>query len=252
MTQDLGVVVKGIQLSTDLELNQDRSCVRTKKDPTKWPIDDENSKGLSLPLQNPPIFSHVPSPILPAAPIAYVYRAPVVGVPSGIISPVRFCPQLIPIASTPISAVASVAPLANGGDLLNPNVPEFVPKAVNKVDEIQKKQSETSASDKSHKPETLKSKLEDNQPALKSDSSNLSAKDDDDTKVVVGGLTEAQVEELWQEVKKKPKPVTRVKRRLQSVDGSELEMNGVQFQFEEEADPPSARTRTYSSSRYSV
>jgi hypothetical protein len=252
LTQDFAVVVKGIQMSPELEMNEDRSCVRTKKKPTYWPIDNKNSAGLPMPPQTP-MFPRISQPLMPSAPIAYVYRTPIVAVPTtGIIPPVPLAPPLIPL-----SAPITVAPSVSTGEMLNPNVPEFIPKAVSKSDESKTDVKKGNPENKSPKPETPESDAAgDNQANVKSETNHDSkAKDEEKSKITVGGLTEAQFDELWQEVKKKPKPVTRVKRRLPSVDGGELDFNNVQFQFEEDEQsqsPAPARTRTYSSSRYSV
>ena len=101
MTQDYGVALTAIRKSSELELREDMSCVRTLKNPTKWPI-------LDTVLPPPPVAPHPPM-MMPLS--------------SGIGIP-------LPTGKPRL--------LSESGEMLNPNVPEFVPKsaAADSNDEI--------------------------------------------------------------------------------------------------------------------
>jgi len=92
ITLDYGLVLTAIRQSKELELRKDMSCVRTINNPTKWPILDS---------------------VLPPPP-----RQPVMMVPlsSG---------GLIPL---PKYELVNKIITENGGEMLNPNVPEFIPR----------------------------------------------------------------------------------------------------------------------------
>jgi len=92
MTQDYGLVLTAIRSSTELELREDMSCVRTFKDPMKWPILD----------------TVVPPPPVPAFPTMMVPLSSGIG---------------IPLPATQVKSLEN-------GDMLNPNVPEFVPREI--------------------------------------------------------------------------------------------------------------------------
>jgi hypothetical protein len=228
MTQDLSVVVKGIQASKELELDEDSTSVRPKHEPEQWPLDDENIMELPAPK-----FAHPPV-MMAYAPIIPGFSLPITIPASGNVH-------------VPIMA------LSPGSEMLNPNVPEFVPlmKVPIENEELAKK-----------KP-TLPPPVRDNKQKT-DDNDNQSQKDKKTVLVSTaktnstGPATDAsklsptksnpEVEVSWQEVKKKPKPVSKQgRRRLTSVDDDQT-----QFAFEEDTDLAPSRTRTYSSNRYSV
>ncbi|XP_021951694.1 la-related protein 1 isoform X2 [Folsomia candida] len=284
MTQDMLVVIKGMQASNVLELNADSTCVRTKNDPEKWPIEDEALKELPalqfLPAHPPMVVAYtaplspVPGIILPPIPAAARYSSPIQIFPLPM--PVHHIPPISGMAHSP------------GSETLNPNVPEFVPM----INTVPKNTDEEAAAASSQsvqsttKPITIQNNNpspreektgKDNHQISKSEnekqtvpknasttnvttaqiekdnvtnakSNNSSSSNKNTNKKADTNNPNKEVEVSWQEVKKKPKPVSKVRRRLPSMDGD----GETQFMFEEDLDLPPARSRTYSSGRYSV
>lgn len=116
---------------------------------------------------------------------------------------------------------------------LNPNVPEFVPKAL-----------PTTPSPPPSKETTDEVKTE-----------------QEDKVSETNNVNESSLEESWKEVKRKPKPVVNKDRKRSSLSFSSaadapnrdyLNSEELAFQFEEDTLEYSARGRNFSSSRYSL
>jgi la-related protein 1 len=264
MIQDLILVRKGIQLSTDLELSPDSTSVRTKNEPTKWPIEDEAGKDLpKFAPSHPPLLMTYPQPPLQPTQLGISAISPILP-GSSIISPViGFSPIPIPVYS-PMTPPVSV-PLIPV-EMLNPNVPEFVPSVIkvpnnDKDSSPEKATTTTTPATKQLQPSNLDKTVVkmDNQKIqiIKKevvDEKQTTVQKVEKIKDKVSpekiNKSKSEVEVSWQEVKKKPKPVS--KRRLTSIEGGGDADYQTQFMFEEDVDLPPARARTYSSGRYSV
>ena len=122
MTQDYGLVLAAIRQSSELELRKDMSCVRTVKNPTKWPILDT---------------------VGPPHPVAN-HHPMMMPLPSGIGIPL------------PTGKPRS---LYESGEMLNPNVPEFVPKSAASAsnDEIKSEERTLDENRDAISPEPLRS-----------------------------------------------------------------------------------------------
>lgn len=234
MTQDLSVVIKGIQVSNDLELSGDSTCVRTKLNPSKWPIEDENIKELPPPNSSKFVPIHAPGSVMMA------YGPPILPIPVGAFSP----PIVVPIIPVPVPVLAR----SPGSEMLNPNVPEFVPLHKVPIEEEEKKDDNNDNQNQTKKENptvsTAKKPVEIRTEHIQTSFAK--------TTIAPTPKPHPEVEVSWQEVKKKPKPVSKCRKRVTSVDGGDGDYNQTQFAFEDDAELAPERTRTYSSSRYSV
>ncbi|CAL8132562.1 unnamed protein product [Orchesella dallaii] len=154
----------------------------------------------------------------------------------------------IATAPAPTASGSNNASIAIAGvsaeEILNPNVPEFIPKTVNMAIPNEIKEEGSNEDDDSVviiEAEARKTEQEPEKLVLKK-SENVD-----------------ELEESWREVKKKPKPVVNREKKRSSLSFSEVSSSvfrseELAFQFEEEADAReySARGRNFSSSRYSL
>jgi len=248
MTQDYGLVLTAIRKSSELELREDMSCVRTVKNPTKWPILDT----VGPPLQG----ASAPPMMMPLS--------------SGIGIPFPTGKQ---------------RSLSENSEMLNPNVPEFVPKSAatsstsndeNKsestlvenhngiatqqmIDNATREEVVTENFQHVHKSENQGSKTVRTEVVMsvektesKVTEAGLMKSQSSDTAVHSGDEFEGEDDDaVWLEVKRKPR-VSVGKTKIRSA--SEYQGNAADelaFQFDEDLNLPS-RQRNYSSSRYSL
>lgn len=142
LTADINIIITAIHESDKLDLI-DEYKVRTKTDPTKWPIDpadvgnnhyQSNAAPVSaapvdpLPDMKPelrpvvPVASKILSSI-PPPPMPRNFRTQAAQQPA-----INKVPTIVPAASeVPLAPVTAKTPTAAESENLNPNVPEFIP-----------------------------------------------------------------------------------------------------------------------------
>ncbi|CAG7721109.1 unnamed protein product [Allacma fusca] len=238
MTLDYGLVLTAIRKSNELQLREDMSCVRTITNPTKWPILDT--------VVPPPLVTPHPPMVMPLS--------------SGIAIPL------------PTGKPRS---LSENGEMLNPNVPEFVPKSSIAAAYSGDERIEDSFLEPLNGMSTnaVDSKNEEPQPEsppfehkLKQGASGgtdgESVKNDKTeepalvaaSKPIISNSAQANEMEglqAWQKVKRKPRPSTGKSMRKSFTSENSLAGEELEFQFDEDLNIPS-RQRNYSSSRFSL
>lgn len=212
LTLDVTVVVEAVQASSTLEFCKDTLKIRTKTDPTKWPIEAVNAT--DEPATAAVVLNLVATPLtsIPPPPQVRAGRRP--SKPS--LNPAEPTAAPTTVAADQITAAAGTA-----DDHLNPNVAEFVPDLA--------KTATTSTADATNALTATKT-----------------------TAAETGTVTPAKVpqgeepNELWKEVKRRAKPAaaahTDVKEAVvPSKKASEKEE--LDFQFDEELDISSSGGR---------
>ncbi|XP_071452706.1 la-related protein 1 isoform X2 [Hetaerina americana] len=270
LTLDLSLIIQAIQESELLEL-VDGVKVRTKVDPTKWPIPDT--------IMVPQVVGQATAPAVIGGPLvgmplgpqttpSAIQEYPVIPTTNGIDS--------YPSSNADDSDKKSVKSSSFGLDNLNPEVPEFVPLCVHEVGSPPSLPEESSNAEDLMKERLdvdlpVESLAEMVQSSLESD--NISApvdaspaKDTEIPPTIQESNVEQRVaespkspekvvasqpksttseEDLWKEVKRKVKPppkdkVEEKKEKEQFEDREELD-----FQFDEELNVPTGRVNTF-------
>lgn len=257
LTTDLAKVIDAIAASEELEL-LNRFKVRTKIEPTKWPLPDTVGEPVFISPQHPLSMHPLGPPTTPSVP-NITPRAP---------------------ANRPIKFPMPVVPpphLFSGNiDNLNPEVPEFVPiiskqentpdaqmssnKSV-KIDNVSGKSDEISVSDtntKEHK-QSIQSSPDSEETSLtlgtckSGDEQSINLKKCDVGKNTVGSLEEKigfpippalNEDDTWKEVKRKPKPLGPKPEKVRN--SFSIEKEELDFQFDEELENvPVGRLNTF-------
>lgn len=219
LSTDVAIVIAAVQESDVLELVNGFK-VRTKTDPTKWPIKASENGEESL----PPFTINVPK--LAAEPLTTIPPPP---------KPRNF--RTLPNSSVSEKAGAivqnanSVEDLAKQPDDLNPNVPEFVP-------DVSKNPTKST---NNNEPSSLANTIN---PSAISGTANVSGAGNDKSNDTKDSVTKSDqpTTDLWKEVKRRSK--TNAGKDLPKVPSvtkiRPSEKEELDFQFDEELDIPTS------------
>lgn len=210
LTLDVTIVVEAVQASKTLEFCKDGLKIRTKTEPTKWPIEAVNPSEEQANAANISNLVATPLTSIPPPPLVRNVRRP-------------SKPVLTPEDLTAATVASDPTPTATVDDHLNPNVPEFVPDHTKTITTSQADETNTTSTTTSNKTAI------DPVPAKETDGD--------------------EPNELWKEVKRRAKPITttpnthnnEVKEVVTNKKASEKEE--LDFQFDEELDISSSGGR---------
>ncbi|XP_055625106.1 la-related protein 1 [Toxorhynchites rutilus septentrionalis] len=215
MTADINIIISAIQDSDKLELVNDYN-VRTKNDPTKWPIDPTDmgtnhyttnttpaaavETHAEKPAENPPvpgvasrILSSIPPPPMPRnfraqnTPVATTNKVPFIISASGA--------EAVPATITTTTPAAKT-PTTSESENWNPNVPEFIPTSV-----VQRKLSSENTENTTNAA-AASSQDKDNKAEGEQPSKNDVEKSDPQT-IEPPAPVVTEEAELWKEVKRR-------------------------------------------------
>ncbi|XP_014244951.1 la-related protein 1B isoform X2 [Cimex lectularius] len=221
LTTDMNKIINAIVSSDQLDL-VDNFKVRTKNQPTKWPIPDTVGNPIFLTPQHPLAMHPLGAPVI---------QMPVVNTQTNLVRGNNAFP--LPVVPPPVT-------YSIGNENLNPEVPEFVPvlssensiedTVENEKNKLEKpKQTVDGKQSKEEKTESLEKKVE-------------------EVKTSNDG---PQDEFVWKEVKRKSKPFGPKVYKLEQNNSEQLsnhakERDELDFQFDEELAVPVGRINKFS------
>ncbi|XP_063232951.1 la-related protein 1 isoform X3 [Bacillus rossius redtenbacheri] len=277
LSTDVDVIINAIKDSEVLELT-DRKQVRTKVDPTKWPIKESAPAVVTA-------MGVLPYAAPPAPPVAAVVPAPA---PAPAPAPTP-APVLAPATAT--ATATATAPLPEN---LNPDVPEFVPVVVRAPEEGSSRQEDNTgdgdaaveaveAQVEEMKPSETSPAIDDVQEPVSGEEPSTEVSVEPATSPLPSKVTEVETcqsevdvasrpgdeidsreelvfdsardeEDIWREVKRRMKPPHKGKSEERDRDAaredrrvSVSEREELDFQFDEDLDTPvpSGRHNTF-------
>jgi len=260
MTQGYNMVLSAIESSEELELTEDSAYVRTIHEPQKWPILDSVVPTPVLTGTTTSVATTPPIMVTTATPLLSGVMTTAANASTGVMSPVIPESPLSPIQPS----LSHPAPAGGVAEMLNPNVPEFVPKGLLNVEKMSRTtNTESNSVDSSVGTTTVTS--ENAIGTAKRDKMDSELKKTESVTESNGSVEVAQVgtqtgkgeeEQIadWKEVKRKIK--SKERRRLNSTNSetnSTMKEDELTFSFEDDLNElPGGKPRHYSSSRYSL
>ncbi|XP_014478889.1 PREDICTED: la-related protein 1B isoform X2 [Dinoponera quadriceps] len=256
LTNDVRLVTEAIMESDQLEL-VDGYKVRTRFDPSKWPILDRADKPLFS--DSSELFMPPQSEIIPHILEREFYPAarPLPSIPEPIVMPfILQTDHTIPIPGT-CDESESVSSLI--GETLNPDVPEFIPtELTGNSNDLPTATNESNETKNEKQPVKAKEIVSESTSSTPTSNHNLCTKEDNKSSAMTysstsncspeeHGKSNSSNDDVWQEVKRKVKQPHKEKseeKKKTNVNKDE-EREELDFQFDEEM-PLTGRNNAFS------
>lgn len=229
LSNDVSVLLGAVSESDQLELYKNFK-VRTKSNPTKWPIEFNpneenpqlNHKEQSLPLKGGNV--NVLPNIVQAQPVYGIPVVPIIASTTLTCIPPPPTPRNFRIPENHVNSVNKPVALPNQNQHddvnLNPNVPEFVPDFLGKPNENQVSNSKNSEATRLQSAD-LRSSTAFTQNESKSATDNKAKRGDETSNASKNGSEESDGSEVWREVKRRTRTSSRDSTRSAAVQHQE-------------------------------